>query len=132
MSEEREKLTECLKRAANPPGAGCLADSVLAEYLDGGPGENREAARARIEGHLAGCLACQARLVALYREVRALLDTDTVLETREQDFAGEQVDFEEGQRRVQARNAAASANEPPVEKSNEDDLDLRRTEKRKQ
>ena len=69
MRAEGELLTGALSACPPADVAACLDDEMLAQYLDRSLSpEDREEA----EKHLAACRRCQARLVALHRELKAV------------------------------------------------------------
>lgn len=98
MAEEDAKIRRALEIAQLSGGESCLSDETLGLYLDGAvvvQGQGKTLTRADLESHLAGCMACQARMVALYRALQSALDPAETIELAEQHFAGESASFEE-------------------------------------
>jgi anti-sigma factor RsiW len=74
---EGDLLTAALAAQQSVTLGDCLDNELLAQYVDAtlSPDERAEA-----EEHLAACRPCQRRLVALYRELKALQDEEKALQ----------------------------------------------------
>lgn len=65
--EEAEALCSVFSTLGARSGGGCLSDEDIALYLDRAHEAPR---RAAVEQHLARCISCQRRMIALYDEVQ--------------------------------------------------------------
>lgn len=79
--EEKKRIREAL--AAAQPEDPCPEESVLGQYLDGGPQSPIEQ-RKHIEDHLSRCQDCQKQLIQLFREVTALSDPNCSISLTEE------------------------------------------------
>lgn len=98
MADDDAKIRRALEIAQKTAGETCLSDETLGLFLDGAvgvEGKGTTITRAELESHLAGCLACQERMVALYRALQAVLDPAETIELAEKHFAGESASFEQ-------------------------------------
>lgn len=70
LRSEGDRLAEALIALGEAPAGSCRDDECLARYIDNTlPQDERDVS----EQHLASCRRCQRRLVALYREYKAVL-----------------------------------------------------------
>ena len=73
-------LTGVLAQSVPMPQGECVSDEALALYLDRGLDA---AERNRTQDHVASCVSCQKKLVALFQEVAAVHTERDLLETGE-------------------------------------------------
>jgi len=109
LRDDSARVREMLAAAALNPGSECFDDESLAWYLDGNLEED---SRNRLEDHLCVCRGCQARLAAIYREVKELTRPDTPDAARE-----EQAEYTPDGSATHSTTPAASIHELSVDGS---------------